>query len=57
MKIREDKKMVNLVFSFLFKNTFFENKLEKNQHIHFLVHGHSSWSTFDLYLVRAPKAL
>ena len=29
----------------------------KNQHIHFLVHDHSSWSTFGLHLVRCPKAL
>ena len=29
----------------------------KIQHIHFLVHGHTSWSTFDLHLVRGPKAL
>ena len=29
----------------------------KNQHIPFLVHGHSSWSTFGLHLVRGPKAM
>jgi hypothetical protein len=29
----------------------------KNQHIHFLVHGHSFGSTFILHLVRGPKAL
>jgi hypothetical protein len=29
----------------------------KKQHIHFLMHGHSSWSTFGLNLVRGPKAL
>ena len=28
-----------------------------NQHIHFLVHGHSSWSTSGLHLMRGPKAL
>jgi hypothetical protein len=28
-----------------------------NQHIHFLVHGHSSWSTFDLHLVKVLKTL
>ena len=27
----------------------------KNQHIHFLVHGHFFWSTFSLHLVRGPK--
>jgi hypothetical protein len=25
------------------------------KHIHFLVHGHSSWSTFNSHLVRGPK--
>ena len=29
----------------------------KDQHIHFLVHGHFSWSTFSLHLVKGPKAL
>ena len=29
----------------------------KKIHIHNLVHGHSSWSTFDLHLVRGQKAL
>ena len=29
----------------------------KSQHIHFLVHDHSSWSTFGIHLVRGPKAL
>ena len=28
-----------------------------NQHIHFLVHGHSSWPTFHLRLARGSKAL
>ena len=27
----------------------------KIQHIHFLVQGHSSWSTFGLHLVRGPR--
>ena len=31
--------------------------IKKNQHIHFLVHGHFSWFTFGLPLVRGPKAL
>ena len=26
-------------------------------HIHFLVQGHSSWSTFSLHILRGPKAL
>ena len=28
----------------------------KNQHIHFLVHGHFIWSIFNLQLVKGPKA-
>ena len=27
-----------------------------NQYVHFWVHGHSSWSTFGLHLVKDPKA-
>jgi hypothetical protein len=30
---------------------------QKNQHIRFLVHGHSSWFTFGLHLVRGAKSL
>ena len=29
--------------------------IKKNQHIHILVHGHSSRSTFGLHLVRGPR--
>ena len=29
----------------------------ENQHFHFLAHGYSSLSTFDLYLINDPKAL
>ena len=29
--------------------------IQKYQHIHFWVHGHSSWSTFGLHLVRGPR--
>ena len=32
-------------------------KHEGNSQIHFLVHGHFSWSTSGLHLVRGPKAL
>ena len=31
--------------------------ISNNQHIHFLVQCHLSWSTFALRLVRVPKAL
>jgi hypothetical protein len=30
------------------------DNIKKIQHLHFLVHGHSSWSTFDLHLVKGP---
>ena len=36
--------MVKLYFYFYFKTSFFGHILKKT-HIHFLVHGHSSWST------------
>jgi hypothetical protein len=53
---REDKRMVKLEFFinfFLFGHVL---KIKnKNQHIHFLVHDHSSWSTSGLYLVRGPR--
>ena len=37
--------------------TLFGHIFKKNQHIHFSVHGHFSWSTFGLHLVKGPKAL
>ena len=40
-----------------FKTAFFGHILKKKQHIHFWVHGHCSWSTFGLHLVKGPKAL
>ena len=53
----EDKKrQENDQTLFCFKCLFWAY-LKKNQHFHFLVHGHSSWSTFGLHLVRGPKAL
>ena len=55
IKTIEDKKMVKL-FSFLFKHALLGYIL-KNQHTHFLVHGHPFRSTFGLHLVRGPKAL
>jgi hypothetical protein len=59
----KDKRMVKLDFYFYFsffpfKTTFLRYIFYKNQHIHLLVHGHSSWSTFGLHLARAQiKAL
>ena len=50
MKTREEKIMIKLDF-------FFLTCVKKNQHIHNLVHGNSSWFTFGLHLVRSPKAL
>ena len=55
MKTREDKRLVNMEFFSL--NLPFLGIFKKNQHIHFLVHGHSSWSMFGLHLVRGPKTL
>ena len=39
------------------QNCPFWTYVQKNQRIHFWVHGHSSWSTFGLYLVMGSKAL
>ena len=50
-KTREDEKMVEL------EELPFLDIYWKNQHGRFLVHGHSSWCTFDLHLVRGPNAL
>ena len=51
MKTKEDKNNGQT-----FKIALFE-LIWKKKHIHFLVRGHSSWSTFGLHLVRSPKAL
>ena len=48
--------MIKIDF-FPFQTTPFWNCILKYKHVHFLVHGHSSWSTFNLHLVRGPKAL
>ena len=40
-----------------FKTALFWTFKKKNQHIHFLVHGHFSWSMFDLRLVKGPRTL
>ena len=45
---RKKKEWSNLIF--------FQN-CPKNQRLHFLVHGHSSWSTFGLHLGRGPNLL
>ena len=46
----EDKRMVKPDFYLLFQNyPLWAHSL--------LMHGHSSWSTFGLHLVRCPKAL
>ena len=44
-------------FFFPFPKVSFLGIFLKNQHIHVLVYGHSSWSVFVLHLVRGPKAL
>ena len=50
---RKHKEWSNLIF---FKLSFLIY-IKLNQQIHFLVHGHSSWSTFGSHLMRGPKAL
>ena len=40
---------------FFLKTSIFGAYIKKNQHIHFLMHGYSSWSTFSLHLVRGPR--
>ena len=46
-----------MVKSEVFTNFPLWTCIKKNQHNHFWVHGHSSWSIFYLHLVRGPKAL
>jgi hypothetical protein len=56
MKTREDKRIVKLDFLFFSKLPSWSTHKEKNiYHIHFLVHDHSPWSTFNLHLVGGPK--
>ena len=52
MKTRKDKRMVKIDFFF----SFLGDMLQK-WHIHVLVHGRASWSTFGLHLVRGPNTL
>ena len=52
MKTREDIRIVQLEF---FKTVFFGHIL-KNEHIHFLVHGHSSWSHIRFTISEGSKA-
>jgi hypothetical protein len=53
-KTREDKRMVK--FDFFAKTILLGIYYKKIAHI-LSVHGHSSWSTFSLDLVRDSKAL
>jgi len=39
------------------QNFLFWTYIKKNQHIHFLVHGHFSWSMLGLHIVRGPNVL
>ena len=57
VKPREDKRKQNNGQTFKKIKIVVFGHILKNQHIHFLVHGHSSWSTFSLHLVRGPKSL
>ena len=56
LKTKENKRIVKFDFLFLSKLPFLGIYLKKSAHS-FLVHGHSSWSTFNLHLLRGPKAL
>jgi hypothetical protein len=38
-----------------FQSFSFWTYIKKSQHVHFLIHGHPSCSTFNLHLVRGPK--
>jgi hypothetical protein len=51
----EGKRIFQL--DFLFQNCHFWAYIKKNSTFTFWVHGHSSWSTFSLHLVRGSKAL
>jgi hypothetical protein len=53
MKRREENGQNYIVF---FNSALFGHILNNHQ-IHFLMHSHSSWSTFSLHLVRGPKTL
>ena len=54
MNTREDKRMVKLEKKF--ETVLFGYVFKKLAHL-FLVHGHSSWFTFSLHLVKGPKTL
>ena len=47
-----DLSNLNFFSKFPFVNIYY-----KNQSIYFLMHGHSSWSTFSIHQVRGAKAL
>ena len=52
VKPKKDNIMVKL--DLFFWIVFLGHVSKKNQHIHFMVHGHSSWSTFGLHPVKGP---
>jgi hypothetical protein len=55
MKIREDKWIVKLEFLFYLIISFFQDYPFWT--FTDLMHGHSSWSTFDLRLVKGPETV
>ncbi len=55
LKTREDKRMIKLDFFNDYKIAFCAYIKKNNKHVHFLLHGRSSWSTFDLHLPRGAK--
>ena len=52
---REDKEKT--IDQICFQKCPFWAHMKKSQHIHFLMHGHFSWSMVDLHIVRSPTAL
>ena len=54
MKTRQDKTMVKIYLFTIIIEFFLGHILKINKK---LVHGHSSWSTFILDLMRGPKIL
>ena len=56
-KKRQENGQTCLLIYIYFYKIFIFGHIYINQHNHFLVHCHSSWSTFGLHLVKGPKTL
>ena len=55
--LRWERKKINIWFFFFQNCPFWTYVWEENQHVHFSMHGYSSWSTFGLHLMRGPNTL